>query len=54
MCVTRSICASGSAARRNSSSVEQAWGCSLATAKIAQLRSAMRNALRPIGSTEAR
>ena len=40
MCVTRSTCASGSTARRNSSSVEQAAGCSRATAWIAQLRSA--------------
>ncbi len=43
MWVTRSMSASGRAARRNSSSVEQASGCSRATAKIAQFRSAMRN-----------
>ena len=41
-------------ARRNSSSVEHACGCSRATAKMAQLRSAMRKAPSPIGSTEAR
>ena len=39
----RSTVASGSTARRNSISLEQAWGCLPATTRMAQLCSVMRN-----------
>ena len=53
MWVTRSMSASGSAARRNSISVEHDVGCSRATAKMAQLRSMIRATPSASRSTEA-